>query len=240
MQITLSEWQKPEHVKIIAPIIGVIFAVLFEIGFFSSIGLGWFTFFPLSNHIEFALESLPLALVMVLLLYFWTFLARRFIKIVRDNGGTRAGQDSSARARRRIVYVVAGLIFCSEIVLVWLEWNKIDRGILIFSVLFGVLASAALVIILYVRVEFVVIIALFSICVISSCCFRVLYGHLILINGQDSYVLKSSNGLNVHGVVLIAGDRGVLFLDRGSSQTQFWQWKQIEALTRKFGVLKEK
>lgn len=62
MQITLSEWQKPEHVKIIAPIIGVIFAVLFEIGFFSSIGLGWFTFFPLSNHIEFALESLPLAL----------------------------------------------------------------------------------------------------------------------------------------------------------------------------------
>jgi hypothetical protein len=44
------------------PLIIPAFAFAFNIGYFSAIDIGWFTFFDLSEHIVFALKALPIAI----------------------------------------------------------------------------------------------------------------------------------------------------------------------------------
>jgi hypothetical protein len=55
------------------PLVAIGFALAFEVGYFYSIDIGWFSFFTLSEHIEFALRALPIAIagtVLFLLLLF--------------------------------------------------------------------------------------------------------------------------------------------------------------------------
>jgi hypothetical protein len=46
----------------IQPLIIPAFALAFNIGYFSAIDIGWFTFFNLSEHVVFALRALPIAI----------------------------------------------------------------------------------------------------------------------------------------------------------------------------------
>jgi hypothetical protein len=45
-----------------APVIATSFAFAFNVGYFSSIDVGWFTLFSLSEHVVFALRALPVAI----------------------------------------------------------------------------------------------------------------------------------------------------------------------------------
>jgi hypothetical protein len=50
------------------PIVGSAFAFAFEIGYFYSIDIGWFSFFTLAEHVEFALRGMPIAIAALIVL----------------------------------------------------------------------------------------------------------------------------------------------------------------------------
>lgn len=60
-----------------APILATSIALFYDVGFFHAIGQEFFTFFSVSEHLLFALQSLPLALLVAL----WTIFVGAFLKI---------------------------------------------------------------------------------------------------------------------------------------------------------------
>jgi hypothetical protein len=58
----------------IIPIVAVGFALAFDVGYFYSIDIGWFSFFTVAEHVEFALRALPVAIAGTVLFLFLLFL----------------------------------------------------------------------------------------------------------------------------------------------------------------------
>lgn len=52
----------------VAPLLGGLFAVAFDVGYFWGIGVGFFTVFSLSEHIVFAMGALPIAMMFLLVI----------------------------------------------------------------------------------------------------------------------------------------------------------------------------
>src|SRR5580704_17675626 len=70
MSFTLPpNWQRIENVRIVAPALAVIFAITFNLGFFTSIGLAWYTLFSFGEHLQIAIASSPIIVLMVIFFY---------------------------------------------------------------------------------------------------------------------------------------------------------------------------
>jgi hypothetical protein len=64
-----TELAKPEHMKFVLPILGSGLAIVVNVGYFSALGLAWFSVLSLGEHVTLALQSLPAALCAALMLY---------------------------------------------------------------------------------------------------------------------------------------------------------------------------
>jgi len=53
------------------PLFASSLAITYDVGFFVGVGIGFFSFFGLSEHLVFALQSLPFAIPPVLVILFW-------------------------------------------------------------------------------------------------------------------------------------------------------------------------
>ena len=53
----------PKDFLVIVPLLGSAIAITYDVGFFAGIGLPFFTFFTLTEHINFSLQALPIAVM---------------------------------------------------------------------------------------------------------------------------------------------------------------------------------
>jgi hypothetical protein len=63
----LEQYAFNKDVVVLIPLLASIAGITFDVGYFYGVGISYFTVFALSEHLVFALEALPLALVFVLL-----------------------------------------------------------------------------------------------------------------------------------------------------------------------------
>jgi hypothetical protein len=55
------------------PLLASSIAITYDVGFFSGVGIGFFTFFSLSEHFVFALQSFPFAIPIAMAIIGWFF-----------------------------------------------------------------------------------------------------------------------------------------------------------------------
>ena len=79
----------PKDYFLFFPLAGTALVVMYDVGFFWSIDVRFFTFFNLSEHAVFALQAIPLALVLLVAMVIETVLLRTIgsgLVITKTNG----------------------------------------------------------------------------------------------------------------------------------------------------------
>src|ERR1700688_3923944 len=74
----LFETEQLKTVILVIPLIGAIIAITYDVGYFFGVDINYFTVFSLAEHLVFALEPVPFAIVMAFcLVSLWTFSSQR-------------------------------------------------------------------------------------------------------------------------------------------------------------------
>jgi hypothetical protein len=58
-----ADWRSIDNIKIAVPILAGVFAIIFDVGLFTAVGLGWFSVFTFSEHLLIAIESSPFVVI---------------------------------------------------------------------------------------------------------------------------------------------------------------------------------
>jgi hypothetical protein len=233
MRTVGNEWIKFENAKIVAPILGAAFGIIFDIGYFYVIGLRFFTLFSLSEHILFAVTALPGVAVLVAFFYFFVIWS---IRSVESSTEDQTSGLKDRGLRRNIVrhwpvytfYVILG----SVAIRAW--WVKEYET--------AALHAAVILTVIVVRrwhrlwarpvVRFILPLTISLLFAFAMGCL-VASNHL-KINDTNVYDLHGKDAKVWRGRLLVSGDRGLLFFDFGTGRPQFRKWDGIDLLERIF------
>lgn len=127
---------------ILYPIIVLTAAVAFDVGSFAIIGMGFFSFFSPAEHLLFALEALPLALLICLVaLFLCPFVLRRPPQRASDSTNwtnlTRVGKSLLVAA----LLLLAGLAAGPALYSTYMQWPDTAQVLLILLLLVPPLLS---------------------------------------------------------------------------------------------------
>lgn len=99
---------------VLYPIIVSAIAVSFDVGTFISVGLSWFSFFSLAEHLLFAVEALPIALAS-------SFIALFILPVMMKQAPAPRQQSFGYMSpRRKAMSVLLVVILLSVILAAWL------------------------------------------------------------------------------------------------------------------------
>jgi hypothetical protein len=236
MQINAAEWGKPETLKIIVPFAMTIYALSMDVGYFAALGLGFFSLFTVTEHIGFAVQSIPAALVIVAL----TAYAMIIFQELRSAPGKRASSGTAkgfaSRVERTASFVGQTLITIATIVLglsaiLLFIWVVVTRAIplLIAIGILGAIASNWK----YAVVRMGTIFAVSVVVAIASGFYTA-----VTQTTDKQYRIQADN--TYQGRVLVAGERGLLVYDSASCRVKFVRWTKdvlIEARPALFAYL---
>jgi hypothetical protein len=230
-----AEWRKPENIRIVAPLLGFALAIVFEIGVFFSFGRGWFVLFSLTDHFLFSLTAAPFAIILVLFNYLtfwpiWSFL--HHVSISTNENSNEVSERSiwsKALQHRRVFFFC--LTFFSIITFA-LSATFLSIKELLICFIIGMVVMAAFFLVFFGRnwATVQVFIAIFSTAV--AFCFGVGYGYMIISSPSEPYIMREKSGAVSRGTLLMAGDRGILFLVGSTGATHFRRWEAIESVER--------
>jgi hypothetical protein len=120
-----SAFTKSKEFLVLIPLLGSALAIIYDVGFFVGLNIGYFTFFSLNEHIVFALEVLPFALLLAMTVLISAYILR-----------------PKPRVRRHPIYVAIQLSFILIVTIVGAIFSTpilmIGAGLITF---FGVLLS---------------------------------------------------------------------------------------------------
>jgi hypothetical protein len=207
------------------PLIAVIIATSFDVGCFYAIDISLFTLFSLSEHILFALEALPLAIAILLMIaVFLPAMLSRF----------KPGQPSSPPPLswwQKLLFII---IVCGPFVIflgyiIYDIWRT--NPLILLALAFLLLPIVGSFIIdpkfkgLYVSV------AALLICLTLSFSFGVAFGVGILTNLQPVTTVKLANEqATINGRIVRSGERGVLVYEREANLMRFIPWEKISSI----------
>lgn len=212
-----------KEMLLVAPAVGTVLAFTFEVGNFVGIDRTWFSVFSLSEHISFALDALPVALTVGVAVV--AFLA------IRES---RAAPLFSKEWTSRIVTIVAllgigGLLAVGAGLLFEPTRNLAYGFLYCFFTLFFFLAFYRFVQTPLLRIAFIAISSL-----LLTFAFGVLTGWTDMRREPKRPSTVQLDGSEMRGLVLRAGERGVLFRESGAKTIHLLKWDSIKKLSRQF------
>jgi hypothetical protein len=186
--------------------------VMFDIGFFYKLGFGMFTFFSISEHLLYALETAPVFLLLICVAY----ILGRFSAFLTRKGVAEGVLESVMHAL--VIVIFTGII--------WFLRRDLSATVMggAAAALWWVLGASISSI---SRVAFIVVLSF-----IVAFSLGIQYG----INASDSpetlYRAETKNGIVYAGYPIRSGDRGVLFYDVRDSEFRFLGWDNINLISR--------
>jgi hypothetical protein len=214
------------------PLLGAAVALTFDVGFFYSIGISFFTLFSLSEHIVFAIQAFPIALF--LLIGFST------VPIMMGRGGGSVPSpydpEKVSKPRRIAAYVFLFVLFliaisvlayllvrAPEMILVTMEFAAIGFGIFFMNKPYTRVFITSMVILTILTISFI---------------FGLADGRAYVskddrTNGlvpTASNVVQLKDGALIGGRIIRSGDRGVLLYDPASDRLRFVLWNTIDTI----------
>jgi hypothetical protein len=208
---------------VLVPMISSAIAITYDVGFFAEIDIRFFTLFSLSEHVVFALQALPVATVLALLIVSTFNLSwmRRMISL------------SMKPRKERGIY---------PYFVIPLSLLIISMGVALIGVLSAamLLAVVAFVICLRALNAFTPVRSL----MIGVVCIGVLlvafsmgrdFARFRLWFPQQMTHVKHSEG-EALGILVRSGERGILFVDQKSRQIRFLRWDTIKEISTESGT----
>jgi hypothetical protein len=228
----------------IIPLIGSLIAVCFDVGYFYGVSIDYFTLFSLTEHIGFALEALPAALaISIILIPVLVIIERSFSWF--NSRVKRVSEDSSRPLIERLSFLKPKSLQASILIFLMLLAIAIyllclwyQDGIRLFlwsSVVAGMIAAKGIASERWRGLDPVLFL-------IVGCSAALLLGEYL---GSryvakpvtvDSIVLKSrdliavSDSISVN--VIRSGERGVLYAKPEPPVVEFIKWDDIKSISR--------
>src|SRR6266478_1290226 len=78
---------------LVGPLVASSLAIFYDVGFFFGIGTGYFSFFSLAEHLVFALQALPIALLLALAFVAYVVLRRAAKRSFETNSERQFGKQ---------------------------------------------------------------------------------------------------------------------------------------------------
>jgi hypothetical protein len=217
------------------PVVVTGVALSFDVGYFYGVGIDYYTLFSLSEHIVFALEALPAALILVLIVTFGFIASKPILRLgisraerTLDTRRSTVDKLNYLRVLRRIALCIAFVINVSILFFLWeFGWYRV-------LIVFSIATFLSLVLVTSDRSD--ISVALGS--VVLGVCIAILMGeyfgsrYVVLMPAKD-ILTQGSVSLNVN--VIRAGDRGLLYAIPDKHQIGFAQWDTIKGISRRSG-----
>lgn len=211
-----------EKIVFIIPLASGVIAVCFDVGYFYSIDINFFTAFSLSEHLVFAMEALPYVLTTVLGLTIAALVAQILNPMLL--------RISHNKKRKLMIGLVAGfLIF---LVILWSMFGtSVANGILLPLSAVALLLTPG-VIHMSSRISDILRVLAISIFVIAVPFYiGRLIGNLYLNDNSVTHVLTTKTS-SIPGKLIRAGERGVLFVIKPSNVVVFLKWDEISRIEK--------
>jgi hypothetical protein len=200
---------------VLVPLLGSAIAITYDVGYFTGIDISFFSIFSISEHINFALQALPSAVLMAIGIAALAYTQPKFY---------RAKKPSYVSARPFLLFLVFAEVasLALFIVAVWtklfitisaasvlafltanfLSWTKAMRAGMAQLVFWGVLSV-----------------------LVGTYVFGLAKANAYL--HEDRSVTIQTASAAVKAKIIRSGDRGVLFYDQVKRQITFVLWSQI-------------
>jgi len=219
------------------PLLGAGIALTFDVGYFYAIDISFFTLFSLSEHIVFAIQAFPIALlVLIALSVFVLFWDRKTTPPPYLPGEV-------SRPATIIAYIVLSLLVLTLISI--LVFALYSAPVFILMTIVIVVAGLGIAFISksapYKQAYIGTMFALTALTV--SFTFGLLDGANILSNDDPNKLITNNtetvtlkNGVPIIGHIIRSGDRGILLYDAVSNRVRFIMWDgtgSIEATPQK-------
>jgi hypothetical protein len=219
------EWIPPlKDFTTFVPILATALAIFYDVGYFHGFDINYFSFFTLNEHIVFALQALPYAMLVCAISLpqgLWLFQSKAY-------EGPRLPLNPTNPIYRKIVrWTVIALSVSPVIFAVYVHPQQYVLnvfalflgmgGVLYFlgmsRVVISIVAGAALPLLAYA------------------------FGLQQATEAQDataSHIVRMEKGENREGGLLRAGERGLLFFDAATRQVTMIRWDGVtEVVTKK-------
>ena len=211
--------------------LGASVALTFDVGFFSAIGINFFTLFSLSEHLVFAIQALPIALVLLM----GVSVGAVLLGAKPPSPPPHDFQNVSKRRRIAGIIIICllilgplsylGLILYNnpEMLLIAIVFAMVGFGLLILEPAYKPLYTAFMAIYLANWIAFI---------------FGIHLGTMYLSKNDISKGLMSAvfnvvdfkDGASIKGRIIRSGDRGVLLYDPASDRVRFELWDTIHSI----------
>lgn len=186
------------------PIIGVILAVMYDLGYFSFVDGSLFTLFSWSDHIVFALQAVLAASLMTAILG-WSLSTFSF------------DIPMNQQPKKRLWFLVA--LFCFFAVLSALN-KSFDMGLL------WIVMAAIAVCAIYLSVRLPGVLVCYSL-VLLVLAYGMGYNDAgTLLRSPAEQTLLTADG-QMTGNVFRSGERGMLFFDKETRKVNFLRWDHV-------------
>jgi hypothetical protein len=215
------------------PLLGAAVALTYDVGYFYAVEISFFTLFSLSEHIVFAIQAFPFALVVLIPL--------SAVAVIMGKEGTSAPPPPYDPARvsklqRIAAYALLSLIIlllisvlsfallhAPETILIVIEYAVAGFGILLIAPLYKRIFIVSMAILIGLTLSFLV---------------GYSAGTGSLSNDDNAskifppsiQTVNFKNGAPMNGRIIRSGDRGVLLYDPASNRIRFVLWEAIGSI----------
>jgi hypothetical protein len=192
----------------LVPLLAAFLALTYDIGYFFGIGLSIFSFFSLSEHILFAAQAIPFAILVATAAIF----------------GMRGSERRNAFGITWIFTALFGLTLFLAAIEVYFG----DFSLLIF------IGAPAIVLILALRAEKknLIYIGLCSLVLLASLALMAgaFTARTTIRSSEIYHRLVLASGTEIRGVALRMGERGIIFWEPSSRRMHLVRWGGIRSL----------
>lgn len=228
---------------VVGPLFASTLAISYDVGFFYGADIGFFTFFSLTEHVVFALQAIPFALVpafiiIVFIAITW-FGYYDIVKTIKDTVvkvqqmGPEERETFIAKLRRRAWRYKSFDPFVHGGVLLVAIWNFTNHH---YTVAFLILVSQVVAKMIYPidRWEsktFRYLLALFCVSTGWATAFSVGYerSEATMLSGVANELIFSE-GKEIPARLIRGGERGVLFKSLETGKLSFLRWETIKRI----------
>ena len=214
------------YIPLLAPLLAVTF-----VGVFYAFEINFFTLFSLSEHVLFALQALPIAIVFLLFVsIFLPFIATE-PKETQPTPPPLWVRKHPWLAKISVLTII-GLFLIGAVVFIGYQMMMMDLISRLFLAFMFVFVFIPVVVTVLMPTRFrqiQIVITTTLVCLFMSLLFGIAWGVGLRQSGSSSTVkLKTSEF--VVGVVVRSGERGVLLYDRASDRLRFEPWDGIKSI----------
>jgi hypothetical protein len=215
------------------PLLGAAVALTFDVGYFFALNLSFFTMFSLSEHILFAIQSFPIALVVILLL----LIAAAIFLSVWDRPAPTAPVNPK---KLHGVQLIAAIVLLALLVLAlllyfgYLLYSTPIVNPLAFEILMGLGGLVFIndpykrAFVATVTVLFLLTFSFFIGYSFAASAITTTDPNNIFQPGIGTINLK--NGSQINGRIIRSGERGVLIYDPASDRLRFLMLEEISSI----------